>query len=151
MKAIGTDEDSALHGILEETDGQTIHLLGKEHIQQNVAKKLAEYSFPERQKSRMLKDILGNEQQTDCLYECKSFEEFDKRVEECKDTWAVLERVYTRNDPPTKFLTHFEKYKQNSICNHMIKAVRVKANEVRVTFYLNWFSKGQRWIGDRDR
>ena len=33
----------------------------------------------------------------------------------------------------------------------MIKAVRVKANEVRVTFDLNWFSKEQRWIGDRDR
>ena len=54
LKAIGTDEDSALmEGILEETDGQTIHLLGKEHVQQNVAKKLAEYNFPERQKRRI--------------------------------------------------------------------------------------------------
>ena len=97
-----------------------------------------------------MKDIFGNEQLTDCLHECESFEEFDRRVEECKDTWAVLERVYTRNDPPTKFLTYLEKYKQNSIRNHLIKAARVKANEVRVTFYLNRFSKEQRWIGDRD-
>ena len=62
-----------------------------------------------------------------------------------------LGAVYARNGPPTKLLTYFEKYKQNSMRNHMIKAVRVKANEVRVTFYLNWFSKEQRWIGDRDR
>ena len=116
LKGIGTDEDSALiEGILKETDGQTIHLLRKEHVQQNVAKKLAEYNFLERQKRRTSKDIFGNEQQTDCLYECESFEEFARRVEECKDMWAVLERVYTRNDPPTKFSTYFEKYKQNSI------------------------------------
>ena len=131
LKAIGTDEDTALiEGILQETDGHTIHLLGKEHVKKNIAKHLSNCNFPDRQAKVILEDIFGSDCNKCCLYQCETPEEYDLRVEEYKDKWARMEADYTQNKPPTKFVKYFEKYKQRSMRNSMKKSVRDRANEV---------------------
>ena len=52
---LGTDEDEALSGgILKETSGTTIHLLGKQHVQASVDKKLQSLNFPSLQRKIIL-------------------------------------------------------------------------------------------------
>ena len=53
LHVLGSDEDEALFtGILQETAG-TIHLLGLEHVQANVEKKLTECNFPVQEKKSL--------------------------------------------------------------------------------------------------
>ena len=57
---LGIDEDEALSGgILKETSETTIYLLGKEHVQASVDKKLQSLNFPSLQRKIILSDIFG--------------------------------------------------------------------------------------------
>ena len=61
LAIIGTDKCRKLfHGILDEIQGNTSHLLGKEHPLKNIQKKLEQLSFPSRQIKRILNDIFGS-------------------------------------------------------------------------------------------
>ena len=129
----GTDEDKALsEGILTETEGSTIHLLGKEYVVSNVEKKLVSLNFPFQQRRVIVQDIFGSFQRVDnvdnSLYACESTEEYDQKVVKLKTKWNEIEHDYTRNNPPNKSVSYFETYKEKQIREKMIKAVRRKAN-----------------------
>lgn len=130
---LGTDKDKALsEGILQETEGSTLHLLGKEHVVANVQKKLVSLNFPLQQRRVIMQDIFGGVQRVDerdnCLYACESTEEYDVKVASLKVKWNEIEREHTRNSPPNKFSSYFETYKEKQVREKMIKAVRRKAN-----------------------
>ena len=66
----------------------------------------------------------------DGLVECETLEEFQVKVEEFKDKWRIIEKDYTRNNPPNKFVNYLEKYKEKPIRENMTKFVLKAANEV---------------------
>ena len=101
LLVLGTDEDRALSGgILQETEGSTIHLLGKEHVVDNVEKKLVSLNFPIQQRRVIMQDIFGERQSHgDCLYSCESAEEYDQKVANLKEKW-------NGNIPGTTHLTN---------------------------------------------
>ena len=128
LRVLGTDEESALYtGIMSETR-DTIHLLGIEHVQANVEKKLEEFHFPVRQKRQILDDIFGGPRSKEegSLYDCKSNDEFDMNLSIMKKRWEEIERSCTRN-VPTKFVKYFEQHREQKIRNTMTQHVREKA------------------------
>ena len=132
LLVLGTDEDRALSGgILQETEGRTIHLLGKEHVFENVEKKLVALNFPIQQRRVIMQDIFGgrhDREDRDCLYGCESAEEYDQKVANLKQKWNNLEQEHTKNNPSNKFVSYFTTHKEKQIREKMIKAVRRKAN-----------------------
>ena len=138
LRSLGTDEDEALiQGIYGETNGNMINLLGKEHVCKNIMKKLLKLNFPARQAKIIVDGIIGNSfpgnktaDSKDGLVECETLEEFQVKVEEFKDKWRIVEKDYTRNNPPNKFVNYFEKYKEKPIRENMTKFVLKAANEV---------------------
>ena len=79
-----------------------------------------------------MQDIFGGIRRVDdkenCLYACESTEEYDQKVTDLKVKWNEMEREHTRNNPPNKFSSYFETYKEKQVREKMIKAVRRKAN-----------------------
>ena len=141
LRSFGTDEDDALiNGILQETEEDTVNLLGEEHVRLNIQKKLLELSFPARQIRMILEDIFGKKEgdQRDSLINSESFEDFDQKVELLKDKWVQIEKDFTRNDPAGKFVRYFEKHKQAAIREKMTKLIRKSVNEVnyRVSLFI---------------
>ena len=124
-----TDEDEALSGgILQETCG-TIHLLGLEHVQDSIERKLTELNFPVRQRKLIQADTFGGPMigEDGCLYDCESEEEFNQKS---KTKWGKIERSTTQNDPP-KFCTYFSRYKERQIKEKMAKYIRHRAGVPR--------------------
>lgn len=81
LHVLCTDEDEALSGgILKETS-DTIHLLGLEHVQDSIERKLTELNIPLRQRKVIQGDIFGGPMMGEdgCLYDCESEEEFDEK------------------------------------------------------------------------
>ena len=76
---------AVIEGILQETDGHTIHLLGKKHVKKNIAKQLSNCNFPDRQAKVILEDIFESDCNKCSFYQCETPEEYDLRVEEYKD------------------------------------------------------------------
>lgn len=128
LRAFGTDEDEAIiQGILQETRNDTINLLGTEHAMKNVQRKLQQLSFPQRVASRITNEIFGRK---DGLIECETKDQYDERLTMLKERWSDLERMHTKNKPPSKFVEYFTKHKENSLREKMLKPVRIAANEV---------------------
>ncbi len=76
-----------------------------------------------------MQNIFGERQSHgDCLYACKSAEEYDQKVANLKEKWNEIEREHTRNNPPNKFVSYFVAHKEKQIREKTIKAVRRKAN-----------------------
>ena len=132
LLVLGTDEDRALSGgILQETEGCTIHLLGKEHVIENVEKKLVALNFPIQQRRVIMQDIFGgrhDREDRNCLYACESAEEYDQKVANVKQKWNNLEQEHTKNNPSNKFVSYFTAHKEKQIREKMIRAVRRQAN-----------------------
>ena len=89
-------------------------------------KKLLQLNFPARQAKIIVDDIFGTSfpgnktaDGKDGLVESETLEEFQVRVEELKGKWRIIEKDYTRNDPPNKFVNYFEKYKEKLISENM--------------------------------
>ena len=132
LHVVCTDEDDALSGgILQETCG-TIHLLGLEHVQDSVERKLTELNFPLSQRKLIQADIFGGPAMGEdgCLYDCESEEEFNEKSEAFKTKWEKIERSFTQNDPP-KFCTYFSRYKEIQIREKMAKYIRDRAGVPR--------------------
>ena len=131
LLVLGTDEDRALSGgILQETEGRTIHL-GKDHVIENVEKKLVALNFPIQQRLVIMQNIFGgchDRKDRDCLYGCESAEEYDQKVANLKQKWNNLEQEHTKNSLSNKFVSYFTAHKEKQIREKMIKAVRRKAN-----------------------
>ena len=92
---LGTDEDEALSGgILKETSGTTIHLLGKEHVQASVDKKLQSLNFPSLQRKIILSDIFGGStcKEEDSLYGSESAEAYNRKMLQLKSKWLQIEK-----------------------------------------------------------
>ena len=113
LAIIRTDEYRELFdGILDETQANTGHLLGKEHVLKNTQKKLEQLSFPSRQIKWIVNDILGNPfvQEKEGLIQSESQEEFNNRYKKLKNMWIEIEKNYTvRNGE--NFVTYFGKFK----------------------------------------
>jgi hypothetical protein len=127
---LGTDEDEALSGgILQETSGTTIHLLGKEHVQANVDKKLQSLNFPSIQKNIILSDIFGGTtcKEEDSLYGSESTQIYNRKLLQLKSKWLQMEKEHTSNRPANKFVDYFEAHKEKQIRDKMIKEVRKQA------------------------
>ena len=78
---IGTDEcDELFDGILDESQGNSGHLLGKEHVFKNVQKKLENLRFPRQQSKWICADIFGDpfDKTKKSLMDCKNGLEFEK-------------------------------------------------------------------------
>lgn len=128
LHVLGSDEDEALFtSILQETTG-TIHLLGLEHVQANVEKKLTECNFPVQERKIIMADIFGGRpmREDGCLYDCESEEEFGQKCETFKKKWDELEKSTTKNNP-LKFTKYFAKYKEIQLRNKMSKYVQDRA------------------------
>ena len=127
---LGTDEDEALSGgILKETSGTTIHLLGKEHVQASVDKKLQSLNFPSLQRKIILSDIFGGSTcKEDSLYGSESAEAYNRKVLQLKSKWLQIEKEQTSNRPSNQFVDYFESYKEKQIRDKMIKGVRKQAS-----------------------
>ena len=98
LHAVCTDEDEALSGgILQETCG-TIHLLGLEHVQDSIERKLTELSFPVRQRKLIQADIFGGPAMgvDGCLYDCESEEEFNQNRKRLKPSGKILKDLPRR-------------------------------------------------------
>ena len=118
-------------GILQETQESTIHLLGKEHVAENVEKKLVALNFPIPQRRVIMQDIFGgrhDHQDRDCLYACESAEEYDQKVANLKEKWNNIEQEHTKNNPSNKFVSYYTAHKEKQIREKVIKPVRRKAN-----------------------
>ncbi|CAB4017990.1 Hypothetical predicted protein [Paramuricea clavata] len=125
LGVFGTDEEAAVYnGILSECDGETVHLLGLEHVKANVERKLEELKFPNASKRRIISDIFGEAlaEKNGSLYECETEEEFLDKVSKFKKEWNAIEVSSTRNNPP-KFVANFEKHKEDKIRQCMVKYV----------------------------
>ena len=128
---LGTDEDEALSGgVLKETSGTTIHLLGKEHVQASVDKKLQSLNFPSLQRKIILSDIFGGStcKEEDSLYGSESVEAYNRKVLQLKSKWLQIEKEQTSNRPSNQFVDYFESYKEKQIRDKMIKGVRKQAS-----------------------
>ena len=127
---LGTDEDEALSGgVLKETSGTTIHLLGKEHVQASVDKKLQSLNFPSLQRKIILSDIFVGStcKEKDSLYGSESAEAYNRKVLQLKSKWLQIEKEQTSNRPSNQFVDYFESYKEKQIRDKMIKGVRKQA------------------------
>ena len=128
---LGTDEDEALSGgILKETSGTTIHLLGKEYVQANVVKKLQSLNFPSIQSKIILSDIFGGStcKEEDSLYGSENAEVYNRKLLHLKAKWLQIEKEQTSNRPPSQFVDYFESHKEKQIRDKMIKGVRKQAS-----------------------
>ena len=126
---IGTDEETAVYnGILSECDGETVHLLGVEHVKANVERKLDELKFPNPSKRRIISDIFGeaSAEKNESLHDCVTEGDFLEKVSKLKKEWNAIEVSSTRNNPP-KFVSYFETHKEDKIRQCMVKYVREKA------------------------
>ena len=88
LAIVGTDECRELFdGILDETEGNTGHLLGKGRVLKNIQKKLDQLSFPSRQIKWIVNDISGNPfvQEKEGLIQSESQEEFNNRYKKFKN------------------------------------------------------------------
>ena len=107
-----------------------MHLLGLEHAEANVERKLVEMSFPIYQKRVILKDIFRGhnmaEEDSNCLYKCGT----EDKVAVSKKKWDEIEKRFTKNDPP-KFTSYFTKHKQLQVRNKMAKYVQKRAGVSR--------------------
>lgn len=113
LALIGTDECKELfQGIMTETDGNTGHLLGKEHVLKNVQKKLENLSFPRKQTKRILNDIFGNpfDKNQKSLIQSKSEKDFALLYQTLRPKWIDIENKYTAQKGEN-FVKYFEKYK----------------------------------------
>ena len=74
------------NGILSECDGETVHLLGLEHVKANVERKLDELKFPNASKCRIVSDIFGGAlvENSGSLCECETEEDFLVKVSKLK-------------------------------------------------------------------
>ena len=61
-------------------------------------------------------------------------------MEELKGKWRIIEKDYTRNDPPNKFVNYFEKHKEKPLREKMTKFVLKAANEVSRSLHSLWSS-----------
>jgi hypothetical protein len=138
LTVFGTDKETAVYnGILSECAGSTVDLLGEEHVKANIEKKLEELKFPNASKRRIITDIFGSPnsfsssaKNSQCLCDCGSEEEFIQTVSRMKEEWMEIEKSPTRNNPP-KFVSYFEKHKEEKIRQCMTKFVREKAGVSR--------------------
>lgn len=131
LLVLGTDEDEALSaGILQETKGTTIHLLGKEHVQANVDKKLQSLNFPSIQKKIIMSDIFGGStcKEEDSLYGSESVQSYNRKLLQLKSKWLQIEKEHTSNRPANQFVEYFEAHKEKQIRDKMIKGVRKQAS-----------------------
>ena len=124
-----------------------INLLGKEQVCKNIMKKLLQLNFPARQAKIIVDDIFGNSfpgnktaDSKDGLVESETLEEFQVRVEELKGKWRIIEKDYTRNDPPNKFVNYFEKCKEKPVREKMTNFFLKAANEVSRSLHSLWSS-----------
>ena len=88
LAIIETDERRELFDeTLDETEDNTGHLLGKEHVLRNIQKKLEQLSFPSRQIKWIVNDISGNPfvQEKEGLIQSESQEEFNNRYKKFKN------------------------------------------------------------------
>ena len=117
-------------GVLKETSGTTIHLLGKEHVQASVDKKLQSLNFPSLQRKIILSDIFGGStcKEEDSLYGSESVEAYNRKVLQLKSKWLQIEKEQTSNRPSNQFVDYFESYKEKQIRDKMIKGVRKQAS-----------------------
>ena len=105
---LGTDKDEALSRILKETSGTTIHLLGKEHVQANVDKKLQSLNFPSIQRKIILCDIFrGSTCKEDSFYESKSTQVYKCKLLQLKSKWLQIEKEHISNRPASQFADYF--------------------------------------------
>ncbi len=114
---LGTDEDEALSGgILKEPSGTTIHLLGKEHVEANVDKKLQSLNFPSIQRKIMLSDIFGGStcKEQDSLYGSENAEVYNCKLLHLNAKWLQIEKDQTSNCPPSQFVNYFESHKRKA-------------------------------------
>lgn len=131
LLVLGTDEDEALSGgILQETKGTTIHLLGKEHVEANVEKKLLSLNFPSLQRKIIMSDIFGGStcKEEDSLYGSESVLSYSRKLLQLKSKWLHIEKEHTSNRPANQFVEYFEAHKEKQIREKMIKGVRKQAS-----------------------
>ena len=122
LKVLGTDEcDELSEGILSQTV-DTTHLLGLEHVEKNIEKKLDDLNFPRNVKYGILDAIFGERG----LVNTSTFESFDEKLNLLIPKWNEAEGKYTKNNPPSKFSQYFIEYKADKIRNNMSKTVRDK-------------------------
>ena len=86
--------------------------------------------FPKSQSRKIVNDIL------DDLCETTSEVEYNKRIEEMKDSWIEMENRFTKNNPPNQFASYFEKFKQEQIKYKLTKFAKVKA-EIKGIYWQN--------------
>ena len=99
LAIIGTDECRELFdGIPDEIQGNTDHLLGKEHVLKNIQKKLEQLSFPSRQIKWIVNDIFGSPfvQEKEGLIQSESQEEFNNRYKKFKKVDRNRKELYNK-------------------------------------------------------
>lgn len=122
LRVLGTDDDKAIYNaILNESDNLTHHILGLEHVKKNISAKLAEFHFPKGQLKVIMDDIFIT------LYNCET-KDYDDIVTDLKKKWKLIETKYTRNEKEKTFVNYFEKNKEVTFKNKLIKSARNSAH-----------------------
>lgn len=114
LAIIGTDEcDELYNGILQESNGNTGHFLGKEHMIKTIQRKLNQLSFPKSASSTIVNDIFGDpfNSGNEALYTCESEQAYESLVEKLFLKWRNIERSHTKLEG-NRFVDYFEKYKR---------------------------------------
>ena len=149
LAIVGTDECRELFDwILDETEGNTGHLLGKGRVLKNIQKKLDQLSFPSRQIKWIVNDIFGNPfvQEKEGLIQSEPQEEFNNRYKKFKNKWIEIEKNHTiRNGED--FVTYFEKFKlveiREKMSRYATKKFKTKEHGQNPIEWLNYLSKDE--------
>ena len=121
LRELGTDDDKAIYNaILGECDCLTQHILGLEHVRKNNSDKLKELHFLNAQTKNIMDDIFVT------LYDCET-NDYDELVTVLKKKWLDIESKHSKSEGQGKFVQYFEKSKQLSFKNKLIKSARNRA------------------------
>ena len=123
LRVLGTDDDKAIYNaILGECDILTSHILGLEHVKKNISEKLTkDFHFPQHQANIIMDDIFKT------LYNCEK-KNYDQIVTSMKEKWSRIEAKFTINRGENTFVNYFEKNKQTTFKNKLIKSAREMAH-----------------------
>ena len=95
------------------------HIFGLEHVRKSISDKLKELHFPNAQAKNIMDDIFVT------FYNCETNDEL---VTVLKKKWLDIESKHTKSEGQGKFVQYFEKSKELSFKNKLIKSAGNRAH-----------------------